>query len=138
VQARGGWKKEESRIKQEFDIKKRSARKAGRLPTAAAVDAPALSAPAKAALSKKEPPKKPRAASAPALSYKLAAGSTKKEQKLADDVAKVMSKLVDRVEKRVEVTVCLLPLHHEGLTYLKANNDCAKATTPMQRTHCAM
>jgi hypothetical protein len=109
VQARGGWKREERRIKQELAVWEKLARKAGRLPNNASADsAVATSAPAKASGTAKKDAqaKKPRAASAPALTYRLPPGVTKKEQKVADDVAKVMSKLLDRVEKRVEVAVC--------------------------------
>jgi hypothetical protein len=134
-QARGGWKREEKRLKQEFAILEKSARKAGRLPGGGS-DAGA--APAAASTAKKRKAEGP-AGGAPggsgagaagggggaanaeaikrlkALPGGLPAGGTKKEQKLVDDVAKVMDKVLTKVDRAISVEVCLLdPKHGQG------------------------
>lgn len=120
LQVRGGWKKEEKRLKQELAVREKLARKAGRLAAggaaAAGVAHGALAEPGGAPVATKKRKADGPAAAAGAggggggggmtdgakrLRAMLPSeqGATKKAGKLGDDVAKVLDKALAKIEK---------------------------------------
>lgn len=114
MQARGGWKREDQRIKQELAVRERLARKAGRLPSSQVATSGA-GVPSFSAAVKKRKAEGPPSGEAAAAALKrvralagVAAGAGKKEQKLVDDVAKVVDRMLAKVEKAVLAEVRVL------------------------------
>jgi hypothetical protein len=107
MQARGGWKREDQRIKQELAVRERLARKAGRLPSSQGATSSAGAPSSSAALKKRKAEGLPGGEAATTALKRIraligvVASAGKKEQKLADDVAKVMDRMLAKVERAV-------------------------------------